>query len=74
MDLQEAARLAPTDLILVETDAPFLTPHPFRGKRNEPFALPYTLRALAKVRGQDVAELCEQVSRTTGRMYGIWVN
>jgi TatD DNase family protein len=74
VDLQEAARLAPTDLILVETDAPFLTPHPFRGKRNEPFALPYTLRALAKVRGQDVAELCEQVSRTTGRMYGIWVN
>ena len=74
VDLQAAARVAPGDLILVETDAPFLTPHPHRGKRNEPFALPYTVRALAELRGQDVVELCEQVNRTTEAMCGIRVN
>ena len=58
-DLQEAARFVPDDLLMVETDAPFLAPHPHRGKRNEPYALPYTVRALAEIRGQDLAELCE---------------
>jgi TatD DNase family protein len=73
-DLAAAAVVAPADLILVETDAPFLTPHPFRGKRNEPYALPYTVRALAALRNQDEAALCEQVNQTTMRMYGIRVN
>ncbi len=73
-DLAAAAVTAPADLILVETDAPFLTPHPFRGKRNEPFALPYTLRALAALRGDDVAQLCAHVNQTTERVYGIRVN
>ena len=73
-DLAAAAVVAPADLILVETDAPFLTPHPFRGKRNEPYVLPYTVRALAALRNQDVAALCEQVNQTTMRMYGIRVN
>ena len=73
-DLAAAAIVAPADLILLETDAPFLTPHPYRGRRNEPFALPYTVRALAELRGQDVGELCEQVNRTTQRMFGIRVN
>jgi TatD DNase family protein len=72
-DLAAAAVLAPADLILVETDAPFLTPHPYRGKRNEPFVLPYTVRSLARLRNQDVAELCDQVNQTTHRMYGIRV-
>ncbi|MET3805288.1 TatD DNase family protein [Nakamurella sp. UYEF19] len=74
VDLQAAAVLAPADLIMVETDAPFLTPHPHRGKRNEPFALPYTVRALALLRRQDVIGLCEEVNRTTERVYGIRVN
>lgn len=73
-DLQAAARIAPADLILVETDAPFLTPHPFRGKRNESFALPFTVRAMAELRGEDVANLCEQVNHNTERLYGIRVN
>ena len=73
-DLAAAARVAPADLILVETDAPFLTPHPYRGKRNEPFVLPYTLRALATLRSEDVAALCEQVNQNTERVYGIRVN
>lgn len=72
-DLAAAAAYAPSDLLLVETDAPFLTPHPFRGRRNEPFALPYTLRAIATLRDEDVTELCEAVNRNTLRMYGIRV-
>lgn len=73
-DLHAAAALAPADLLLIETDAPFLTPHPYRGRRNEPFALPYTVRAVADIRRQDVIDLCNQVNQTTLRMYGIWVN
>ena len=72
--LAAAAALVPSQLILVETDAPFLTPHPFRGKRNEPFALPYTVRALATLRGDSVTELCETVSSNTLRAFGIRVN
>ncbi len=70
-DLVAAARIAPHELIMVETDAPFLTPHPHRGKRNEPFALPYTVRALAAIRGDDLIELCERVRLTTQSVYGI---
>lgn len=72
-DLAAAAAFVPADLLLVETDAPFLTPHPFRGKRNEPFALPYTLRAIATLRDEPLTELCEAVNRNTLRMYGIRV-
>ena len=64
-DLAEAARFVPDGQLMVETDAPFLTPHPHRGKRNEPYALPYTVRALAAIRSQDLLELCEHVSLTT---------
>ena len=70
-DLAAAADVVPAELLMVETDAPFLTPHPHRGKRNEPYALPYTVRALAGVRGQAVAQLCEQVTYTTRRVYGM---
>ncbi len=52
-DLAAAADVVPDELLMVETDAPFLTPHPHRGKRNEPYALPYTVRALAGIRVQD---------------------
>lgn len=72
-DLAEAARVAPDELILVETDAPFLTPHPQRGKRNEPFALPYTVRALAALRGAEVADVCARIRASTERVYGIRV-
>ena len=59
---------------MVETDAPFLTPHPHRGKRNEPYALPYTVRALAPVAVAGPLELCERVSTTTRRVYGLPVH
>ena len=69
-DLHEAARLAPPELLLVETDAPFLTPHPHRGRRNEPFVLPYTVRALAQLRGVDPTELCEQLWANATAVFG----
>lgn len=72
-DLARAAAVAPLELIMVETDAPFLTPHPHRGRRNEPFALPYTVRALARIRQMSLDELCDAVRINTERTYGISV-
>ena len=68
-ELREAATLVPDGQILVETDAPFLTPHPFRGAPNEPYCLPYTVRALAEVRGQDPAELARLSTANAERLY-----
>jgi TatD DNase family protein len=72
-DLARAAAIAPLELIMAETDAPFLTPHPHRGRRNEPFALPYTVRALAQIRQMPLDELCSAVRINTERTYGISV-
>lgn len=69
-ELAAAAQIVPADRLLVETDAPFLTPHPHRGKRNEPFALPYTVRALAQLRGQDLLKLCDQVRANAQAVFG----
>ena len=68
--LREAAMLVPDGQLLVETDAPFLTPHPHRGRANEPVNLPYTVRDLAALRGQDEAELAASVSATAERVFG----
>jgi TatD DNase family protein len=54
-ELRAAAAATPLELLLTETDSPFLTPHPHRGKPNDPSFVPYTLRTLAEVQGQDVA-------------------
>ena len=70
-DLREAAVLIPPDQLLVETDAPFLTPHPFRGAPNEPYCLPYTVRALAEVVDRPAELLAEQSSATARRVYGV---
>ena len=68
--LRNAAAAAPADLLLVETDAPFLTPVPYRGKPNAPWFAALTLRKLAEVKGMDIAELCLQVTRTAERIFG----
>ncbi|AVH22211.1 TatD family hydrolase [Nocardia cyriacigeorgica] len=68
-ELREAATVVPDELVLVETDAPYLTPHPFRGAPNEPYCLPYTMRALAEVRGQDPVELAEISTANARRVY-----
>jgi TatD DNase family protein len=69
--LREAARVAPRDLLLVETDAPFLTPMPYRGRPNAPYLVPLTLRALAEARGDDVDTLADAVTATGRRCFGL---
>ncbi|GAA2051839.1 TatD family hydrolase [Williamsia deligens] len=69
--LQAAARVVPPELLLVETDAPFLTPHPHRGAPNQPYCLPYTVRSLAQTRCDDPADLARQVTANAERLYGI---
>jgi TatD DNase family protein len=70
--LRDAAAAAPVDLILGETDAPFLTPMPNRGKPNEPALVADTLRCLAEVKGMDVGDLCDAVTATAQRAFGPW--
>ncbi len=68
-DLRAAAALVPDDQLLVETDAPFLTPHPHRGRANEPFCLPWTVRALAAVRGVSDERLASCARRNAERVF-----
>ena len=69
--LREAAVVCPADRLLVETDAPFLTPMPFRGRPNAPYLIPLTVRTLATVRGQDLDELCCALAANTREAYQI---
>ena len=68
--LREALALAPLNRILVETDAPFLTPMPNRGLLNTPAQIPNTLRLMAEVRDIDLDELCEAIVQNTTNVYG----
>lgn len=68
--LRDALAIAPQDLLMVETDAPFLTPLPFRGRPNAPYLIPLTVRAMAEVRGEDPNELGSALAATTERMFG----
>jgi TatD DNase family protein len=69
--LREAAAVVPLEQLLVETDAPFLTPHPFRGRPNAPRLLPITVRGLAQAVQRDVDELCAAVLGTGARLFGM---
>ncbi len=69
-DLREALSLANPELLLVETDAPFLTPHPFRGRPNASYMIPYTVRFMAEARGVELAEFCTQLEANTQEVYG----
>jgi TatD DNase family protein len=68
--LQQAARDAPAELLLVETDSPYLSPQPMRGKPNEPANVVHTARHLAELRGEDFAELERTVERNAARVLG----
>ncbi len=70
--LRAAAEVAPADQILVETDAPYLTPVPNRGKRNTPAQVAHTLRAIAELKGLDLADFCRIVTATGERVFGGW--
>jgi TatD DNase family protein len=69
-ELQEAAREVPAELLLVETDSPYLAPQPVRGKPNEPANVVHTARHLAELRGVEYAELEQTVERNAARVLG----
>lgn len=70
--LREALAVADPQLILVETDCPFLTPHPYRGQPNAPYMIPQTMRLMAEVRSSELSQLCQQVMFNTAQAYGVW--
>jgi TatD DNase family protein len=69
-DLQEAARVVPDELLLVETDAPYLSPQAVRGKPNEPANVVRTAEFVAELRGVPYAELEETIERNAARVFG----
>ena len=70
--LRDALSVTPLELLLVETDAPYLTPHPWRGATNSPELVPLTVRAMAAVLGVAVPTLCQALSENAERLYGPW--
>ncbi|GAA2306591.1 TatD family hydrolase [Streptomyces kunmingensis] len=68
--LRDALAVAPLELVLVETDAPFLTPAPYRGRPNAPYLIPVTLRAMAAVKDVTEEALATAVSANTARAFG----
>ena len=68
--LREALAVTPTDRILVETDAPFLTPTPHRGRPNASFLVPHTVRFMAEFLGRSVDDLCRAIDENTDRAFG----
>ncbi|MFF2790302.1 TatD family hydrolase [Streptomyces sp. NPDC058049] len=68
--LREALSVAPLELVLVETDAPYLTPAPYRGRPNAPYLIPLTVRAMAAVRGIDEDAMATALAANTARAFG----
>jgi TatD DNase family protein len=68
--LREALGVTPLDRMLVETDAPFLTPTPYRGRPNASYLVPVTVRSMAEIRGDDLAKLCAAIDANTGAAFG----
>ncbi len=69
--LREIAGLVPDDYLLVETDAPYLAPEPFRGKRNEPYFMLYTAKHVAQLRGISFDDLARVTTLNAKRLFGI---
>jgi TatD DNase family protein len=70
--LREALAVTPLDQVLVETDAPYLTPMPFRGRPNASYLIPHTLRVMAEVLDQSEGEVAGAISATSDRIFGPW--
>lgn len=68
--LREALLVTPLDRLLVETDAPYLTPVPHRGRPNAPYLIGHTVRFLAATRGEDLAEVCAALTANAFAAYG----
>lgn len=71
-ELRAALAVTPLDHVLVETDAPYLTPHPYRGRPNAPYLLPWTVRTVAEVTATPLDALCDRVVATAETVYGSW--
>jgi TatD DNase family protein len=71
-NVREALQITPRSHILIETDSPFLTPAPFRGRPNSPYLIPHTLRAMAAHLDTEVSMLAAQISSNTELVYGSW--
>jgi TatD DNase family protein len=71
-ELRDIARRVPTDRLLVETDAPYLAPVPYRGRRNEPAFVARVVEALAELRGTDAGELARQTAANFPRPRSTW--
>ena len=67
-EVREAARIVPPDRLLVETDAPYLAPVPYRGKRNEPAWVVETARAVAALRGASLEEIARLTTENWSRL------
>ena len=72
--LRDSLKAMPKNKILVETDAPFLTPEPLRGRPNAPYLVPITVRFMADQLGMDANELSGQIAANTIEVYGSWDN
>lgn len=70
--LRDALAITPLEQVLVETDAPYLAPVPWRGAANAPYLVPLTVRLMAGVLGVAVPTLCEAISANSERVYGPW--
>jgi TatD DNase family protein len=70
--LREALRAVPFDRVLVETDAPYLAPAPYRGRPNAGYLVPLTVRCMAEVLGRDLEAVCADLDRTSEELYGPW--
>ena len=68
--LRDALAVTPLDRILVETDAPYLAPTPYRGRPNASYLVPHTVRAMADVLQVDLEELCRAIDATTEAAFG----
>ena len=69
--IRESVKLVGLDHIMIETDAPYLSPMPYRGRTNAPYMIPYTLQALANYLDKPLAEIARATRETTRKVYGI---
>jgi TatD DNase family protein len=71
-DLREALQAVPASQVLVETDAPYLTPMPHRGRPNASYLVPLTVRRMAAVTGRDLGQICAELLANSDEVYGSW--
>ena len=71
-ELRRALRAVPLGQVLVETDAPYLTPHPYRGRPNAPYLVPVTVRGMAQALDVPLESLCRSLAATSEAVYGAW--